>query len=111
MAEYSWDNATWTAVNTQGATVADCGFVALAGAPSLTLYIRVKAGTVQIAGTNWKSAASGAVVHKLAASGQNLHSLAIISANASWRAAVSRLGINARAIIEQGFLRTANEAA
>lgn len=92
--EYSWDNASWTTINVQGA-VGDCSFAALAGVPgsgAVTLYLRVVSGTCRPAGINWKSAASGTVVHKLGATGSRAEQWATQAATASWRAAITALG-------------------
>lgn len=102
-AEYSWDNASWTSIATQGANIGDAGFAALAGAPSAgpaTLYVRVVSGTVKVSGINWKSSAAGAVLHKFAAGGQNINSLATIAVNASWQAAIASFGLNTASVFE-----------
>lgn len=93
---YSWDNASWTTLNVQG-SVGDCSFASLANVPTSgpgTLYLQVVSGTCKPAGINWKSAASGVVVHKLAATGSKLSQLATQAAIASWKSAVAALGLD-----------------
>lgn len=99
--EYSWDGTSWTTINVQG-TVGACSFAALAGVPgsgSGTLRIRVVSGECRPAGINWKSAASGVVVHKLAATGSKMAQLAVQTATASWRAAVAALGLDTAVVM------------
>jgi hypothetical protein len=90
---YSWNGTTWTTINVQG-TVDACSSAALADVPgsgSGTLYLQVVSGTCKPAGVNWKSAASGVVVHKLAATGSRMQQLATQAAVASWRTAIAAL--------------------
>lgn len=100
---YSWDGSTWTTINVQG-TVDACSYAALTGFPTSgagTLYLQVVSGTCKPAGVNWKSAASGAIIHKLAATGSRMAQLAVQAATASWKAAVAALGIDS-AIVMHG---------
>lgn len=101
--EYSWDSTTWTSLNVQGATVGDCYWANLANPPigSALLRIRVASGTVRLGGVNLKSAASGAVVHKLAVGGKGAQQLRAQAVKPSWRAAIASLGINT-AIVMHG---------
>lgn len=110
--EYSWDGTSWTTINVQG-TVGACSFAALTGFPSGvsgTLRLSVVSGECRPAGVNWKSAASGVVVHKLAATGSRMQQLATQAAVASWRAAVAALGIDTAIVMhgtnDQGASRT-----
>jgi hypothetical protein len=94
--EYSWNGTSWTTINVQG-TVDACSSAALAGVPGSgpgTLYLRVVSGTCEPAGINWKSAASGVIVHKLAATGTRMQQLATQAAVISWRTAIAALGMD-----------------
>lgn len=115
--EYSWDGTSWTTINVQG-TVGACSFASLTGVPGSgagTLRLRVVSGECRPAGLNWKSAASGVVVHKLAATGSRMSQLATQAAVASWRTAVAALGINSAIVMhgtnDQGASTSASQFA
>lgn len=110
--EYSWNGSSWTTINVQG-TVGACSSASLVGVPGSgpgTLFLRVVSGTCQPAGVNWRSAASGVVVHKLAATGSRMQQLATQAAVASWRTAIATLGMDCAFVMhgtnDQGSART-----
>lgn len=110
--EYSWNGSSWTTINVQG-TVGACSSAALAGVPGSgpgTLFLRVVSGTCQPAGVNWKSAASGVVVHKLAATGTRMQQLATQAVAASWRTGIAALGMDTALLVHMSNDQVADRA-